>query len=89
METEKMIKELRSIEKKYANEPAETFRVRIADMAKDCANKIEELNNQIKEITKVPEVKIRKCYYHPCAQCINNICTSSEELCPHIMEEEE
>lgn len=59
MRTDDIIRNLKAVEEKYADEKPATFEVSIASMARDCRKKIEELEHEKQEGIQ----KMRDIYY--------------------------
>jgi hypothetical protein len=51
MNAEETIRELHKVESEHKNDKVLTFGIRIADMARDCANTIEELQAEVASLT--------------------------------------
>ena len=51
MNAEETIRELHTVESEHKNDKVLTFGIRIADMARDCANTIEELQAEVASLT--------------------------------------
>lgn len=81
MDSNKILRELRVVQKKYEHECTPTFGICVSAMAKDSADTIEELQEKIKELIKDTNNKIHSDY----EECDCRLCTNQYNLetCPN------